>query len=196
MIGRVTTVAAIGLVLTIQPAFAHPPPFGLNGFSGGVLHPLLFPAHVLVLLALGMLIGGQITWTLRPLVGFAVGMSAGLGLIASGIVPRFMTEAVTSLAIVASLLVILARPIPETAGSVLAVLVGAAIALDSPPETVSISEANRMLVGIGVGALSLSMAAIWLTRCRNSQRSRIVPRVLGSWIAASAILFLALRLVR
>ena len=196
MIGRVTTAAAIGLVLAIQPAFAHPPPFGLTGFSGGLLHPLLFPAHLLALLALGMLIGGQTTWTLRPLVGFALGLSAGLGLMASGVVPRFMTEAVTSLAIVASLLVILARPIPETAGGALAVLVGAAIALDSPPETISLAEANRMLVGTGVGALSLSTAAIWLTRRRHPQRSRMAARVLGSWIAASAILFLALRLVR
>jgi len=37
---------------------AHAPFIGVDGFYGGLLHPLLVPAHAMALLALGLLIAG------------------------------------------------------------------------------------------------------------------------------------------
>ena len=40
-------------------ASAHSGFAGATGFTGGLLHPLLVPAHILVVAALGLLIGQQ-----------------------------------------------------------------------------------------------------------------------------------------
>ena len=64
----------------------------------------------------------------------------------------------------------------------------------SPPETISLHEAVLMLTGTfcgGVAALALlTAAAAWLAHLWRA----IALRVAGSWIAAIAILVLALRL--
>ena len=59
MNARARLLAAAALVLSAQPALAHPPPLGIGGFPGGLLHPLFVPAHALAVLALGLLIGQQ-----------------------------------------------------------------------------------------------------------------------------------------
>ena len=59
MIARTGVAAGLVFALTAQPAMAHPPPLGIGGFAGGLLHPLFVPAHLLAVLALGMLIGQQ-----------------------------------------------------------------------------------------------------------------------------------------
>jgi hypothetical protein len=72
--------------------------------------------------------------------------------------------------------------------------------LDSPPEAISIAVATATLVGTGLGA-SLALAIIvtgtnYLTRVREWNWVRLGGRILSSWIAASAILVLAVRFVR
>lgn len=113
-----------------------------------------------------------------------------------GIVPAWMNELVLGGALIAALLVTADRPVPEVAGCILTVLTGFFIALDSPPETVSLTEANLMLLGTGLGA---AVALIVVTRIAvrlNGRWARIGTRILASWIAASAILVLVLRLAR
>ena len=94
----------------------------------------------------------------------------------------------------------IARPLPTLACALLAVIAGVALALDSPPETISIAVATATLVGTGLGA-SLTLAIIvtgtnYLTRVREWNWARLGGRILSSWIAASAILVLAVRFVR
>src|SRR3954451_19524183 len=52
--------------LAATPGLAHPPPLGLRGFSGGVLHPLCVIDHTMAVLALGLLMGGQEKWRRVP----------------------------------------------------------------------------------------------------------------------------------
>ena len=99
-------------------------------------------------------------------------------------------------ALIAGLLVALARPVPEALGCILAVLLGFCIALDSPPEAISLAEANLMLIGTGLGAAALLILAVAIASRLKAGWARVGVRILGSWIAASAILVLALRLVR
>lgn len=187
---------ALALVLVAEPAMAHPPPLGVRGFWGGVLHPVFVTDHVTGILALGLLIGGQERWGFLPLTAYAAALVAGLIAMTTGIVPRFANEAVLGTAVVAGLLVALARPLRQKVGAALAIVLGVAIALDSPPEVLSVSEANLMLIGTGIGASAFLIVVALATRQAQARWAQIGLRIVGSWIAAAAILALALRLAR
>lgn len=92
------------------------------------------------------------------------------------------------------------RPLPALACALLAAIAGVALGLDSPPEAISIAVATAMLLGTGLGA-SLALAVIVAGASYTASVSdwnwcRIGGRILGSWIAASAVLVLALRFAR
>jgi urease accessory protein len=192
----VAALLALALILATEPALAHPPPLGVRGFWGGVLHPVFVTDHVVGILALGLLIGGQERWGLLPLIAYVVALAAGLVAMTTGIVPRFANEAVLGTAVVGGLLAALARPLPQALGAVLAIVLGLAIALDSPPEVLSVSEANLMLIGTGIGAAAFLIVVALASRQVQARWAKIGLRILGSWIAAAAILALALRLAR
>jgi hydrogenase/urease accessory protein HupE len=177
-----------------SPAFAHPPPLGVIGFTGGLLHPAFVPAHLLAILALGLLTARHGGWT--AVAGFAATLGAGLFAMTLGVVPQYTTEAVTVLAALMGMLVAWGRRLATAIAALLGAATGLCVALDSPPETISIDEANRMLIGTGLGALALLAVCVWIARGLVAFRSGIGTRVAGSWIAASAILFLALRFTR
>jgi urease accessory protein len=187
--------ALLALVFAVaaEPALAHPPPLGVRGFWGGVLHPVFVSDHVIGILALGLLIAGQERWR-WPIAAYVVALAAGLVAMTTGLVPRFANEAVLGTAFVGGLLVALARPLPQVLGVALAVLLGVAIALDSPPEVLSVSEANLMLAGTGLGASAFLVVVALAARQAQALWAKIGLRILGSWIAAIAILALALRL--
>ena len=186
---------ALALMLVAEPALAHPPPLGIPGFFGGLLHPLFAPAHLLALLGLGLLTGQQAPAWGRAVPGaFIIVLLAGLGVLTLGVVPRGIDLAVLLLAAATGVLAALARPLPEWAGGVLAALTGLAVALDSPPEVISVREANLMLIGTGFGGTILLVLAVEGASRLTRGWARIAARILGSWIAACAILVLALRL--
>jgi urease accessory protein len=167
----------------------------MSGLIGGLLHPLAVPAHVLVLLAIGLLVGQQ-DGRLLPLVAFFGGLVAGLSALALAVATTSAANVVLAAAAVSGLLVVLARPLPAFVSAPLAAIAGIALGLDSPPAAISIAAAIAMLIGTGISA-SLAVAIVaagasYLTRGWQ----QIGARILGSWIAASAILVLALRFVR
>jgi urease accessory protein len=192
MTARAGIFAAIAFLSMVDAASAHAV-VGIPGFAGGLLHPLLVPIHVCTILAVALLAGQQ--HRLRGLlIGFAIGLALGLGAIALAYVPTFAEAALLSLAAVTGALVALARPLPMILSVVLAGATGVAIGLDSPPETISISEANLALLGTALGAPAALAALAWFTTRLHRDWQRIGMRIAGSWIAASAIMVLALRL--
>ncbi len=93
-------------------------------------------------------------------------------------------------------LVALARPLPVLACATLATATGIALGLDSPPRAISLNVAFLTLIGTGLGAtLALAVVAT-ATRILTRAWQKIGVRILGSWIAASAVLVLALHLAR
>jgi urease accessory protein len=186
---------AAAMLLAAGPALSHPPPLGLTGFSGGLLHPLFVPAHVLAITALGVLCGQQAPrWGVATPLGFIAALVVGLIALTQAVVPQHTAEAVLLFAIAAGSLVALARRLPEALGSALAAAIGIAVALDSPPAVISIREANLILIGTGLSAAAM-LLLVWFCATRLTRPwQRIGLRVLGSWIAASAILVLALQL--
>jgi urease accessory protein len=188
--------ACLAATLAATPALAHPTPLGLRGFWGGVLHPLFVIDHVMAVLALGLLMGSQQRWQWPPPIAYAAGIAAGLVIMVSGAVPLYANEAILGIAVVAGMLAALALPLPPWLGAALAGILGVAIALDSPPEVPSVSEANLMLLGTAIGATAFMIAVWQAARHARARWAQIGVRAAGSWIAAAAIMALALRLIR
>jgi hydrogenase/urease accessory protein HupE len=192
---RVLVVAVFALIA--GPALAHPPPFGIPGFFGGMLHPAFAPAHFMAALGIGILIGQQAPqWGRAAPAIFILALIAGLAVLTLGIVPLLVGEAVLLMALTSGALVALARALPEGVGCALAAATGIAIGVDSPPEVLSLRAANLMLIGTALGGTLLLAIIVEIATRLTHPWQRIGARILGSWIAASAILVLALRFVR
>jgi urease accessory protein len=187
---------AFALMLLAEPALAHPAAPGVSGVFGGALHPLLVTAHSLAILGLGLLIGQQAEWARAAPFTYIVALVAGLLILTLGVAVPFAGIPVLLCALVAGGLVALGRPLPEALGCGLAGIAGLAIAFDSPPEVVSVREANLTLIGTGFGATVLLIVVVEIASRLRPRWTRIAARVLGSWIAASAILLLAVRFAR
>jgi HupE/UreJ protein len=192
---RATGVLLI-VLLQCDPASAQAIEF-LDGFYGGLLHPVLTPTHGLALLGLGLLIGQQPADKRRlPQLLFVLALAGGLvGLaLAVGETPAgdvLLVGVALSGALVAG-----AFRLPLLVLGPLALAIGAAIGLDSPPEVISVQEGVVMLIGTGLGA-TIGLALVVEAAARMARDwQRIGVRVLGSWTAASALLAIAVRFAR
>jgi urease accessory protein len=183
--------ALIATVCAADPAYAHVPIEGAGGVYGGLLHPYLVPAHAMSLLALGLLIARDGRYGM-PLLIYAAALIAGLSALTFAVGDIGAEKLLVGLAgLVGVLLALDWRP-PRFVLWLLAAIGGAALALDSPPETPSIEEAHLMLIGTGIGALSALGAVVGGALHLTRPWQRLGVRIAGSWIAASAILVLAL----
>jgi urease accessory protein len=156
---------------------------------------LLLPTHLIAVLALGLLIGQQ-GWSRAVIVVYAAAVLTGLGAIALAYVPTFAQEGLLAASAMAGLMLALGRPLPDSIGAGLAAAIGLTLALDSPPEALSLRDANIALAGTAIGLIVALWAVAQISARLHQPWQRIGARIAGSWIAASAILVLALRLVR
>jgi urease accessory protein len=189
---KALTLAIVVVVAMTGAASAHSV-YGITGFAGGLLHPLVVPAHILAVAALALLIGQQ-GWPYRVPVAYFVFVLAGLGAIALAYVPAAAELSLLGLAALAGVLLALARPMPVVLGIVVAAAIGLAQALDSPPEAISLTDANLALAGTAMGSAVLLTVLTWLASRLRREWQRIGVRIVGSWLAASAILVLVLRI--
>lgn len=191
---------AIAAILALAPSAvsAHPVFGGAGGFYGGLLHPVLVPAHVMAIVASASLIAQQDprwTWPTHWLspAGFATGLVVGMIAIADAYVPAFSYEAVLALALASGALLAVAIQLPSILAGALALAIGFAIALDSPPDAMTLREAIVVQLGTFCGATILFAAAIEIAARLRRNWQQIGLRIIGSWIAASAVLVLALQ---
>jgi urease accessory protein len=158
------------------------------------LWQFFLPTHLLAVGALGLAVGqGRRVVLLAP---FGLGLMAGALVIASAVRETPAATPLLAIAALAGVFVVLAWRPPFWLSAALAFAAGGAIALNSPPHALTIPGAIAMQVGAGVAALG-TLALVALIALRASRPwQHIGVRVVGSWIAASAILVLALRLAR
>jgi urease accessory protein len=194
---------ALALLLLVQPALAHDPVgiagryYGLGDFLSGVLHPFFVTAQTLALIGLGLFVGQQDARIRRLLLGaFALALLMGSIEIALGAGETESTLMLLGSAAVTGLIVAAAWPALKPLGALATVVTGAALAFDSPPQAVTVPSAVMMQLGAGLGALAVVTGIAWLTAEPRRHWQQIGVRLAGSWIAASAILALALRLTR
>ncbi len=122
-------------------------------------------------------------------------MATGLAAIAFAARQTFAADILLATAGSAGALVALAQPVPA-ASTLLAGVSGIALGLDSPPQAISLTVAAQTLVGTGLGAWLAFALVVACTRWLMRAWQGIGVRILGSWVAASAILVLALRFAR
>ena len=193
----VVIIGMIGVVAMPGPASAHSGFAGATGFTGGLLHPLFVPTHILAVAALGLLIGQQAPrWGRAVPIVYVIAMVAGLGAIALAAVATLAENTLLGLATIIGLLVALARPLPRSIGWLLGGAVGLSLGLDSPPDAIPLTQAYVTMLGTALGAAIILLALVQVTSRLRRDWQRIGMRIFGSWIAASAILMLAFRLVR
>jgi hydrogenase/urease accessory protein HupE len=183
------------LLVAVSPAYAHAPIPGVSGSAGGLLHPILVPSHGLSLLALGLYLGQQRGHRVALAI-FASTLIAGLAALAFAVGETPAENVLLANTAVLGILLAGAWALPSPLGWLMAAIAGGALSLDSPPDATTLDEGNLMLLGTAVGACA-GLAAVTLgTRLAKDTWNMLGVRVLGSWIAASAILVLALALAR
>ena len=169
----------------------------LAGFLSGLLHPVLIPTHALALLGLGLLVGQQPEGKRSTVVAlFGLALAAALLALGLAVGETPANDVLLGAVAITGLLVASALRLPLLVVGTLAVVVGAAMGLDSPPEVISLAEAVAMLIGTGLGALIALVVVIAGASLIRRDWQRIGVRVLGSWTAASALLAIAVRFAR
>jgi hypothetical protein len=155
------------------------------------------PTHLLAIMALGLLAGQRamrLPWL--ALIELAAGLLAGSVAIAMGAGENRAAVILLALAAISAAGVIAAWPLPIWVAGLLAFAIGTALPLNAPPDAITIAGAIAAQVGFAAAAL-LAFAAIAAVAMHATQSwQRVGLRILGSWIAASAILVLVLRLAR
>ncbi len=172
---------------------AHSPIEGLGNFYNGLLHPVLVPAHLLLLVAAGLFLGQQGPKSIPFVLGtFAFAITSGLTVAWFSVATETETYI---LALSAALgLVIAVGPkvamhwyIPVT------MLAGFLLGMDSAQEELSGREKFVALFGSGIVIYLLILYPMSLAEYLHKKAwQRIGVRVVGSWIAASSLLVLAL----
>ncbi|RLQ23071.1 hypothetical protein DWB85_03585 [Seongchinamella sediminis] len=184
------------LLLAPGTVLAHSPMPGIGQFYGGLLHPLLVPAHLLPLVALGLLVGQRGLAAMRVAYsGFALALLVGL--IIAGLKPTAPAGAETALLLLAAccgLATALRIPLPRILLAAVAALTALVIGADSGVADLNRQQTFFAMFGAGIGACLLLLVVAGLAELPRRHWQQILVRVLGSWCAASAVIVLALAL--
>jgi urease accessory protein len=164
----------------------------LQAFADGFLNPFTTPAHLLTLFALALLMAQQPQRFVLFLI-FALTLTAGFVAIVLAVETTPARTVLLAVAVALGAMVAAARA-PKFLAWLLAAIAGAALALDSPPQSVTLSEAYATLAGTAVGSCAMLAIVAAIAAHANASWQRIGVRILGSWITASAILVLAVQL--
>jgi hypothetical protein len=167
----------------------------LPAATGGLLTPLTTPAHLIALAGIGLMAGRSNRWSARAAIAgaFALGLAAGLGAVAAGAGETPANDVLLALAALCGLIAASGLGVPAVLAAPAALASGVALGLDSPPDAIRLDEAVAALIGTACGGVA-ALVLIGLTAVALARLWRgVVLRVAGSWIAAIAILVLALR---
>jgi urease accessory protein len=163
-----------------------------RAFLDGLLHPLLAPAHVVALVGLAVA-AGRAGLPAATVAAFAAGLAAGLGALAWGVGETPAPDVLLAVAGFCGILAAALPRVPAWPAVTLAPIVGVAIGLDSPPEATLLNEAVLMLLGTACGGVIAFAVIVLAASLFGRVGQGLALRVAGSWVAAIAILVLALR---
>jgi urease accessory protein len=188
-------IAAIVILHPIS-AFAHAAPGGVTGFFGGFLHPFFVPAHIMAVLSMGFLIGRQPSGAQVALALFGIALVAGFVANLASVSTARAEDVVLVSAAICGALVALAALVPIILLGLVTAITGFAMGLDSSPDGIEGRQLLLSFAGSAVGAMVAALIATGIAATREVEWQRIGLRVTGSWIAAGAIMVLALRFAR
>lgn len=167
-------------------------------FLLGLQHPLQAPAHILLLLGLGLWLGQQGWRHLRAgVLLFMLAVVSGLLLTRMLVGDWQYGTLLLVLAIIAGVLLAVRPALPLWVGALLAVVGGVCIGLDSAPSLIPGIKVAKMYAAMAGTAFSTSLSLLMAGLLALGLRvllEGVILRVLGSWVAASALMVLALML--
>ena len=117
-------------------------------------------------------------------------------MVASAIRENPASLGLLTLAVAAAGLVVLAWDVSDSLIGLMAFAAGSALPLNAPPHEITIASATASQAGLAVAAMAIVALVMAIAILARRPWQRIGVRIAGSWIAASAILVLALRLAR
>jgi urease accessory protein len=191
--------ALVALALLAAPgaAQAHAVIEGVSGFSGGLLHPLLVPAHMLALLGAGLMAGSQhLRNTVSLVIVFAGSLTTAAGFVSLAYAPLEPGLVLLVCTVLASLGAAYGAPLPFAVSGIVTGLVAIALVMDSVPAVLSLMETMLALSGTGLTALAFFALVTLLSAAARPGWPRTGIRIAGSWCAASALLVLVAQLAR
>lgn len=193
---RLISLGWAGLLLLAVPAeaWAHSPVPGLGRFYSGMLHPVLAPAALIALVALGLLVGQNgLARSRLAVLAFLVALAAG-GVVGSQWPGLNVDAALLGLGVLVAACALTAWQPPATALLVLAGGTGVLAGLGLSDMAIG---AGRwvVLAGTWLGAAFLALGVAAVSELAHQAWHRIGVRVLASWLAASALLVLGLQWV-
>jgi len=186
----------MSVFIALPSILAHMTFRGGDEVVGGALHPFTTPSHVLVLLALGLLLGQRVPLELkRPWVSFAIASALALAYSATGRIAGVHPAVLMALALLISALVGLAWKLPRVTYLILCSMAAIGIGLDSGPESTSAFATIKALFGTWA-AMNLFFGYVALCASNGSEKpwARIAIRIAGSWIVAISLLMIAFSL--
>jgi urease accessory protein len=177
-------------------AHAHSPVKGMGDFINGLLHPLTTPAHILIVVGLGLWLGQRSPLNLKlPMLIFAPLTAAALLLSMTGIVKTVHPPFLIALALAAGTLVAMDKPLPALGTASLFTLAALALGFDSAVENGTTAAILKTLLGTWLSLVLLVVdIAIYVSLCVKKPWQKIGIRILGSWIIAISLLVLAFAL--
>jgi len=188
--GGARLLAALPLVFVPAHARAHAPIHGIGPFYNGVLHPVLAAEHVLLLIALGLLLGQHAPRLSRPgWVAFAAALCVGL-VAGQGLGWTIPSSVLLALALIAGLLVALERSFGLVPVLFLAIAAGFGLGFDTARDIAGHGDPWPTLAGTALGGLIAISLIGGLAAILSRNWQRIGLRIAGSWVAASAMIVL------
>lgn len=176
----------VAFSLVTFPARAHDALDGAGPFVNGILHPIIEPAHLLALIALGLWIGRQDHDALRrAIVALAVALIAGL---LAGPLAAMPSNVPIIAALVLGCLAASGWQGPARLVAMVAVVTAVLIGFDSAADD------GVLALGIWTGAMLIVLNVVNLAMRINAAWLHVGLRVAGAWIAAIALMLLALSL--
>jgi hypothetical protein len=162
---------------------------------GGLLLPLATPVHAITLAGLGLVAGrrNRLSISLVIVAAFALGLAAGLGAVAAGAGETPARDVLMAIAMLCGLAAASGVTAPAVLAAPVALVSGVALGLDSPPDAIRLDDAVAALIGTACGGIAALTLIVLLAFPLACLWRGIALRVAGSWIAAIAILALALR---
>lgn len=189
----VSAAIAGAALVAADPAIAHAPIKGIGAFYNGILHPLIVPAHLLLITAIGLLLGqhapalsrdGWIAFIAAAWLALIIGMNSQWRVPEA--VPLVLTLAIAAM-------LIWARPPAVLLLVALTAAAGTAIGFDSRPDFAGPESTTVAVIGTALGVAILVSYAGGISTLFVSGWKRIAVRVAGSWAASITAVILSLK---
>ncbi len=191
------TLFVLGALLLPRIALAHSPIKGIGDFLNGVLHPVMAPAQLLLIVALGLWYGqNKPNQHKTAILAFLFATITGLFVTTLSPLSDANDIALTLLigATLFGLITLSGLSAPQSLFMLSGLLSGFLLGLDSAQDDLSGKAKIAFMFGSGVGVYFLLLYAMALSESFSVKSwQTIAVRILSSWISASALMVLALQ---